>query len=209
MVNVLGSVRSLSGALPKDTMQHRINLLARQHVSEAHLKQLAEATDVPRFVDLVSKVNDRLLPRYSESNRLHRAVLGIYRVFIPFCVHGQFLERCLNFLSVLRLFLPSRVQDGSAALVPSVLLRHVKTHCETDVNEMAGNDSPNRRNVLRRGVSVLKRYKARMATMKANTSDSESYLAERMKQSALPTFNCIPEDSLTKVYNNLDQNPIV
>lgn len=183
LVNVLRSLGSLSDTLPKDTMQHRINLLARHHVPEARLKLLTEAPHAPRFVALVSTVNDRLLPSYSESNRLCRAVPGIYRAIVPFGGHGPFLDRRLNLVSYLRPFLPSRVHDGSAALPSSVLVRPAKPS-ETDASGAAvDGNSPNRRNLIQRRVALRKRYKARIATMKANTSVNESYLSARMKQS--------------------------
>lgn len=189
LVNVLRSVGSLSDALPKDTMQHRINLLARHHVSEARLKLLTEAPHAPRFVALVSTVNDRLLPSYSESNRLRRAVPGIYRVVIPFGGHGPFLDRRLSLVSFLRPFLPSRVRDGSAALPSSMLVRPAKPS-ETDAATASDDESsPNRKNVIRRRVALRKRYKARIAKMKGNTSEGESYLSARMKQS--------PENTIT------------
>ena len=174
LVNIVRSVGSLSDSLPKDAMQHRINLLATQKISEARLKLLSEAPHAPRFVALVSTTNDNLLPSFSESRRLQRAIPGLYRSVIPFGGHGPFLDPRLSLASFLRPFLPSRILDGTAAMPSSVERR-------LQVQPTTAKTTDDR--LFRRQAALRKRYQSRRMANDDSIGAGNKIIRKRMQLS--------------------------
>lgn len=119
LTKMLGAVRGVGDVLPQGTVEHRLSLLANLTISDHDLSLLAGAHG-PKHIALISAMNDNMLPSYSESFRLRRAIPGIYSTVLHYGGHGPMFDRRFSLASFLGLFAYERkVKSINLEISPS------------------------------------------------------------------------------------------
>lgn len=130
VVPLFTGLRTVANVLPQDALSHRLKLLLEAKPTSAQLRGLA-GPDGPENVALLCSINDNLIPSFSESYRLRRAIPGAYYTTIPFGGHSPMADRRFSLAGFLRPFSkpklrPPPLLDERPAAKASTLERREK-----------------------------------------------------------------------------------
>lgn len=109
IIPLFTGLRSVANVLPQAALSHRLKLLLNVRPTAEELRSLSDA-EGPKNVGLICSINDNLIPSFSESYRLRRAIPGALYTTIPFGGHSPMADRRFSLASFLRPFSRPRVR---------------------------------------------------------------------------------------------------
>lgn len=103
IIPMFTGLRSVANVLPQAALSHRLKLLLDVKPTHEELRSLA-GPGGPKNVALICSINDNLIPSFSESYRLRRAIPGAFYTTIPFGGHSPLADSRFSLASFLRPF---------------------------------------------------------------------------------------------------------